>query len=236
MFNYFLVYNDKTNLDVMARIEARPSKPAPQLEIEEVFIPGASKTLYREKGYKPIEIEVSMNFIAKKPSEWDNHWRKIKKWLLSKGSQKLQFSDDLEGYYKVDYVIIDTPERIVRKGGSFQCTFVCDPFFYINAEEELLTSSIYNDFLESRPIYRIVGNGELTIKVNNKDIKVNVGQETIIDTDKGLTYREGIVNNTTLTGNYEDLYLKPGENTFALTPTTEGAIFTVYITPNWRCL
>ena len=234
MFNYFLVYNDKTNLDVMARIEARPSKPAPQLEIEEVFIPGASKTLYREKGYKPIEIEVSMNFIAKNPSEWDNHWRKIKKWLLSKGSQKLQFSDDLEGYYKVEYVIIDTPERIVRKGGSFQCTFVCDPFFYINTEEELLTSSIYNDFdLDSRPIYRIVGNGELTLKVNSKTIKVNVGQETTINCDLGLCYRDGVINNSSLTGNYEDLYLKPGENTFALTPTTG---FSVFVQPNWRCL
>ena len=233
MFNYFLVYNDKTNLDVQARIEARPSKPAPELEIEEVFIPGASKTLYREKGYKPIEIEVSMNFIAKKPSEWDNHWRKIKKWLLSKGSQKLQFSDDLEGYYKVDYVIIDTPERIVRKGGSFQCTFVCDPFFYINAEEELLTSSIYNDFdLDSRPIYRIVGDGELTLKVNGKTIKVNVGQETTINCDLGLCYRDGVINNTTLTGNYEDLYLKANtDNTFEWTGD-----FRIYVQPMWRCL
>ena len=232
MFNYFLVYNDKTNLDVMARIEARPSKPAPEMEYETVKVPGG-KTLYREKGYNDIEIEVSMNFISKKPSEWDNHWRKIKKWLLSKGSQKLQFSDDLEGYYKVDYVIIDTPERIVRKGGSFQCTFVCDPFFYINAEEELLTSSIYNDFdLDSRPIYRIVGNGELTLKVNGKTIKVNVGQETTINCDLGLCYRDGVINNSSLTGNYEDLYLKANsDNTFEWTGD-----FRIYVQPMWRCL
>lgn len=232
MFNYFLVYNDKTNLDVMARIEARPSKPAPEMEYETVKVPGG-KTLYREKGYNDIEIEVSMNFISKKPSEWDNHWRKIKKWLLSSGSQKLQFSDDLEAFYIVNQVIIDTPERLIRKAGQFTVTFICEPYTYIVAEEEVLASSIYNDFLESRPIYRIVGDGELTIKVNNKDVKVNVGKETIINCDLGLCYREGIINNTTLTGNYEDLYLKPGENTFALTPTTG---FSVFIQPNWRCL
>ena len=90
---------------------------------------------------------------------------------------------------------------------------------------------VYNDYLISKPIYRIVGDGYITIKINNKVIKANVGQELIIDTDKGLCYREGIVNNVALEGKYEDMYLLEGENTLSW---SEG--FNVYVTTNWRCL
>ena len=55
--------------------------------------------------------------------------------------------------------------------------------------------------------------------------------ELIIDTDKGLCYRKGIVNNVALESKYEDMYLLEGENTFSW---TSG--FKIYILPNWRCL
>lgn len=234
MFNYFLVYNDVKNTDIAVRIEERPEKPAPEMQLEEVFIPGASRTLYREKGYAPIEITVSMNFISRKPSEWDNHWRKIKKWLLSKGNQKLQFCDDLEVFYKVDYTRIESVERTIRKAGAFQVTFVCDPFVYIVSEEEKITNQLYNDFLLSKPIYKITGNGTLNMTINNKQISVNVGQELIVDTDRGLCYKsDNSLHNVSLTGTYEDMYLQPGENTFTFDPPTG---FSVFVQPNWRCL
>lgn len=236
MHKYFIVYNDVKNLDVGVWIDQRPSKPSPEMEYETVKVPGG-KTLYREKGYNDIEITINMNFISLKPSGWDNQWRKIKKWLLSSGTQKLQFADDLEAFYKVNKVIINTPERILRQHGKFTVTFTCEPYTYIAAEEEEITTQLYNDFLLSKPIYRIIGQGELTININGKDIKINVGTpETIIDTDKGLVYRDGIIHNQTLTGNYEDMYLKPGENTFELTPTNTQQTFQVFVTPNWRVL
>lgn len=230
MHKYFLVYNNINNIDFGLFIDSRPSKPSPIMEYEVIKVPGG-KTLYREKGYDDIEITVNFNFISRKPSLWDKDWRKIKKWLLSKGDSKLKFKDDLEGYYKVNKVEIDTPERILRQHGKFSVTFTCEPYFYLDVEEEELNNLVNNQYEVSRPTYRIVGNGELSLKVNNKLIKVNVGQELIIDTDKGLCYREGIINNTSLTGNYEDLYLQEGENTFEWTEN-----FRIFITPNWRCV
>ena len=94
-----------------------------------------------------------------------------------------------------------------------------------------LNTVLYNDYLVSKPIYRVVGEGNLTLNINNKVIKANVGQELIIDTDKGLCYREDIVNNIALEGKYEDLYLQEGYNNFSW---TDG--FEIYITPNLRCL
>lgn len=228
MDKYFIIYNNETNLDVNLLVAARPSKPSPEMEYEEVKVPGG-KTLYREKGYKDIEISVSFNFMSK--YTWDKDFRIIKKWLLSKTNNKLKFSDDLEVYYKVNKVTIDTPERVMKKIGRFNVTFTCEPYVYIDEEEMELSEIIYNDYLISKPIYRIVGEGYLTLNINNKVIKANVGQELIIDTDKGLCYREGIVNNVALEGKYEDMYLLEGENTLGW---SEG--FKVYVTPNWRCL
>lgn len=228
MDKYFAVYNNKTNLDVNLLVATRPSKPSPEMEYEEVKVPGG-KTLYREKGYKDIAIPVSFNFMAK--YSWDKDFRIMKSWLLSKGNNKLKFSDDLEVFYKVNKVTIDTPERIMKKIGKFNVTFTCDPYTYIEENERELNSILYNDYLIAKPIYRIVGEGYLTLNINNKTIKVNVGQELIIDTDKGLCYRNGIVNNVVLEGRYEDMYLKEGINTFSW-----GSAFKIYILPNWRCL
>lgn len=228
MDKYFILYNDKTNIDVNLLVATRPSKPSPEMEYEEVKVPGG-KTLYREKGYKDIEIPVSFNFLSK--NTWDKDFRIIKQWLLSKGNNKLKFIDDLEVYYKVNKVTIDTPERVMKKLGKFDATFTCDPYVYIDEEERELSTLLYNNYLPSRPIYRIVGEGYLTLTINNKTIKANVGQELIIDTDKGLCYRDGIVNNVALEGRYKDMYLLEGKNTFSW---TNG--FKIYITPNWGCL
>lgn len=228
MSNYFIVYNDSTNLDVNLLVINRPSKPAPVMEYEEVKVPGG-KTLYREKGYGDIEITVSFNFMSK--YSWDKDFRKIKQWLLSKVNNKLKFSDDLEVFYRVNKVTIETPERVMKKVGRFNVTFTCEPYVYIDQCEIELGNLIYNNYLLSKPIYRIVGEGYLTLNINNKLIKANIGQELIIDTDKGLCYREGIVNNVALEGKYEDMYLQEGNNTFSW---TNG--FKIYILPNWGCL
>ena len=144
---------------------------------------------------------------------------------------RLKFSDDLEVYYKVNKVTIDTPERIMKQLGKFDVTFTCEPYVYIDTDEIELSTYLYNDYLVSKPIYRIVGEGYLTLNINNNVIKANIGQELIIDSDKGLCYREGIIDNVTLEGRYENLYLQEGDNTFSW---SEG--FKVYITPNLRCL
>ena len=231
MRKYFVIYNDKTNLDVNLLVKTRPSKPSPNMRYEEIEVPGRDSLLYREKGYGDIEISVSFNFSSKRPSDWDKSFRIARNWLLRKVSNKRKFSDDLEVYYKVNKVTIETPERVVKKLGRFNVTFTCDPYTYIDEDERELGQTLYNNYLVSKPIYRIVGEGYLTLNINNKTIKANVGQELIIDTAKGLCYRQGIVNNVALEGSYENMYLKEGNNTFNW---TSG--FKIYILSNWRCL
>ena len=56
-------------------------------------------------------------------------------------------------------------------------------------------------------------------------------RKAVIDTGLKLCYTAlKETANRRLTGYYEDLYLKEGENTFSVSPG-----FTVKIKPNWRC-
>lgn len=229
MNKYFITYNDLTNLDVDLLIVDRPSKPSPLMEYETIQVPGG-KTLYKEKGYSDIEITISFNFMSREDS-WDYHFRRIKKWLLSKGDSKLKFADDMDFYYKVNKVNITSPERELRTLGKFEATFICDPFVYADTGEIKLGATLFNEYLMSKPVYRVVGEGYLTLNVNGNKIKANVGQELLIDTDKGLCYRKGIINNVALEGRFEDMFLIEGENKFSW---NKG--FDIYILPNLRCL
>ena len=233
MHKYFILFNNKTNLEVETYIVSRPSKPSPKMEYEEVKVPGG-KTLYRKKGYKDIEIPISFNFISKKPSEWGRDFRSIKKWLLRINDNKLKFSDDLEFYYKVNKVTIDTPERVLKRIGRFSVTFTCEPYDYLveGLEEIELNNYLFNYYEHSQPIYKITGEGVLRLTVNGAEVTVNVGQNLTINTELGLCFREdGSINNVALKGRYKALELKEGDNTFSF---NEG--FDIKIIPNWRCL
>lgn len=234
MHKLCIIYNNKTNLDFNILMQRRSSKPSPNKEYEEKPIPGR-ETLYIDKGYTDIDITVAFNFLSKTPSDWDFDFRQAKKWLHSKDDNKLIFSDDLDFYYKVKKINIDTPERIMKRLGRFNVTFTCSPYIYkregLNPIE--LKSEITNIYEETKPVYLIEGEGYLTLNVNGNIINVNVGQNMVIDVEKGLCFRmdNGEIINNTMKGYYDDLNLIEGKNTFKY---SNG--FNIKIVPNWRCL
>ena len=79
--------------------------------------------------------------------------------------------------------------------------------------------------------YKIAAEGMCTLKINGKTMTANVGQNLTIDTDRMIAYREdGTLNNTKVSGNYEDMYLQPGNNKI------EFYGGNLKVIPNWRCL
>lgn len=231
---YFIIFNGQTNLDNGVLIKNRVAKHSPTMRYEEIEIPGRDGLLYKKKGYGDIDITIPFNFVSKSPNAWDYDFRKVKKWINSFDDNKLKFSDDVEYFYKVKKVTIDTPERVLKKIGRFNVIFTCEPYIYLyTGEEELdLEKFIYNDGEVSRPTFLIKGEGVLNLTVNGNLVKINVGQNLKIDTSLGLCYREnGTMNNSAITGYYESLYLQEGENNFDW-----NGNFDIKIMPNWRYL
>lgn len=209
------------------------SSPAAEPNLEEVKLSGRDGTIYRWDGtYKSTQIKIPFNYIG--PSDrWDDRWRAIKQWLSARNT-KLRFSHDSNFFYKITYTSLDENERTTERIGNFTATFnTLDGLQYlVDGQMEYLYKEVeWNPYIECHPTYIIAAEGMCTLKVNGKTMTANVGQNLTIDTDRMIAYRaDGTLNNTKVSGNYEDLYLKPGENRIEI---TGGKLKVI---PNWRCL
>lgn len=212
----------------------RPAIPAAKLRMEEIVIPGRDGTLYTtDGGYESTEIRIAFNYIGK-VEQWAERWRKAQKWLSARNGI-LRFSDDSGYFFRISHVELDEAERTTARIGNFEAVFVTkDGLHYLDMGlREYEPDEIrWNPYEVSHPLYRIMGEGNCILAVNGKKMMVNVGQNITIDTERMLSYREdGTLQNTCVSGNYEDLYLISGENAVRI---SEG--FELKIIPNWRCL
>ena len=179
----------------------------------------------------PIEIPVDFNFKAAK-ERWASQFREVKKWF--KGSGRLEFSDDEDFYFKVIYVNIEDVERPHWNIGTFTAVFVCDPYMYlVKGDREYPVAEIQNNPYEvAHPTYILRGYSEETVlTVNGYEVTMSVDGTLVIDTDLMQAYdAEGNLANTSVIGDYADLYLKEGKNEVLV---SSGGMTVI---PNWRTL
>lgn len=229
---YSVSFNGKNCLEYGIIPVRRPNIPAPEEEIEEITIPGRDGALIESGNrYLPIVIPIEFNFMNNS-DEWAGTYRKAKKWLV--GSGNLEFSDDAHYLYKAYYCKITDTERTSRKIGKFTAEFTCYPYLFVRdgQREKTIEEVKRNPYFVSHPIYKIIGEGLCKININGKEISVNVGQNLVIDTELMIAYRtDGTFQNTSISGDYEDLYLQEGDNDISITTG-----FDVTVIPNWRCL
>ncbi|EOS79594.1 hypothetical protein C817_02569 [Dorea sp. 5-2] len=227
---YSISYGGKRCEDYKLYPITRPNIPAPSRDMELLKIPGKSGILVKDnKRYEPIEIPIEFNFFSK-PDKWWEVFRNAKRWLS--GGGELEFSDDPDYFYKVYCVEIVDSEREMKRIGKFKANFTCDPYTYLKAgkQEYDRTEVQYNPYSEAHPAYKINGEGVCYLTVNGKAMRANVGQNITIDTERMIAYRtDGAMQNTAVSGDYEDLYLLEGANQIVI---TSG--FGLKVIPNWR--
>ncbi len=231
---YFIVFNGIADIDIGLSATKRPNIINPQQDsISEKIIEGREEAItVKSKTLKNIEIPVTYNFIDRK--DFIEKTRLIKKWINKIDDNRLMFSDDLDMYYKVKYCKLQVIERTRRKKGNFEVTFVCSPFlYYRSGDEEIINpKSLFNpSYLIAKPIYKIEAEGIISLIVNGKEAKFNIGQELLIDTELELCFREKTKNNIAFEeGWYDDLFLKQDENTIEW----KGNLKSLIVIPRWR--
>ena len=235
MNNYTVTYNGITDKSVGCHAKKRPSVPAPQQRISVATVPGRDGSYYDASGcFEDISIQITFSFLERDKSQWASVYRAIKKWLLSGDNGDLKFSDDVGFHYRVRNVQITSAERLVWTIGEITAVFTCDGYTYLDSGDTAiaLQANLQNDYSLSKPIYMISGNGECTLTVNGHSMVATVGGNLTIDTERMLAMQDGSTwVNTTVSGDYEDLWLKPGMNYLS---ATSG--FTVTLKPQWRCV
>lgn len=229
---YSITFNGENCLAYRLIPVRRPSVPAPEKRYTQTQIPGMDGVLIETDGsYSPITISVEFNFMDS-PGRWMEQYRAAKKWL--KGGGWLKLGDDRDFLYKVYYVQITDTERTSKKIGNFTADFLCHPYAFLESGQYEYTAdeAQYNSYDISHPVYKITGNGACTLTVNGKSMTANVSGNLTIDTELMMAYQQdGTAENTSVTGNYEDLYLIEGQNEISI---TDG--FGLIVIPNWRCL
>lgn len=219
--------------DVGLSVISRPTIPVPEREYDTIKVEGRDGELHRDKKtYKDIEIPISFNFVSKTPDVWAQDLRKVKKWLYSRKDNRLILSDDPEYYYKVKKAVMSDTERTAKRKGKFEIVFTCESYMYRvdGQDEKEIGEYLYNPYMKSQPVYKIYGNGEITLEVNGNQVTAEVTEQLNIDTKLEICYNAANeISNAALTGKYEGLYLQEGDNNFKY---TEG--FSVVLVPNWR--
>lgn len=227
-------YNNMRGSSIGIFATKYPAIPAATETVDLITIPGMSGKLHiRRKCFEETDIPVEFNYIDK-IELWNDRWRKTKEWLSSVNGE-LSFGDDTEFFYRISRVVLSSNERLSRRIGKFVATFKSkDGLMYMKSGNRAIdhTKLLSNPGIFSQPIYMITGEGVCTLTVNGKSVAANVAQNLTIDTERMISYREdGTLQNTAISGNYEDLYLQEGDNKITV---SEG--FECKVIPRWRCL
>lgn len=238
MPKYNIFFNDNSILDLGVYAVNRPNVPIPERNIEEKEIKGSDGSLTIDYGtYKNISIDIEFNFIDNK--NFYERIRVINKWLNNIIDSNIRFTDNSNYFYKVKYTRCKDIVREYKVKGSFIVSFICDPYQYLECgkdEIEISNNSILNNpsYIDATPIIKLVGNGIVTLYINEQPLVINLGQNITIDCGLKESYRviSGAKEyvNTRLTGKYP--ILAEGRNAIRYT----GNITKVCIIPNWRII
>lgn len=232
MIKFYITYHGESSKDKRIKFYNNLVTPVPAMRYKETQIPGRDGLLYEKDGLSEIEVSFDAEILDKK--EIKNKYRKIKKWLsIHDENNRLILSDDPAYFYLANKVELpDGFETILQQSGLFKVVFTCEPVMYLSEglAARKLETTLYNPCDLSYPTYMIKGEGLLRLTINGVTVTANIGQNLMINTKLGLCYREdGTLNNIALTGEYEDMLLKEGENHFIF-----SSGFDVQIIPNWQ--
>ena len=229
---YTVMYNGETAESHYLLVSKRPDIPSAEDNMQVYTLPQMDGDLYIYDGtVKDVEISIEFNFISE-PIEWMKVQRGAVTWLNRTDDRRLYLGDDPEWFYKVKKIKIDETQRKARQIGTLTVSFICEGYCYhVDGAEKTSDRSIYNDYSICHPVYYIRGEGVCNLNVNGNTMRANVGQSLTIDTERKLAYRsDGTLLNTSVTGDYEKLYLRHGDNNISV---TNG--FTLETKTNMRC-
>ena len=235
----YFIYDDKNSKDFNIKIKSINNLSSPQRSIEKISVLGRNGELIIDNGSFEnfiLTIECYLNCSSEDKNIIS---KEIKRWLQSDFSyKKLILSNDVEFYYeaycdtKLDF------EYVSSNFESFLISFSCKPYKK-QVNEDIITitesTNIYNNYMPSNPLIKVVGSGDVTVSINNqKLILKGLEDEIEVDCDLMNAYKK-INGDIVLLNNkmYSDFpILESGENQISF----EGNVSKIEITPRWAVL
>lgn len=236
--NYF-IYDNKNSRDfniIVSKITGYLSSPNRKTEIVEINGRNGSLIIdYESWKNKKIEIEcyIESNNLIETALE-------IKKWLQSDFNYKILRLSTLNNFYFEASVInkLDISE-VIEILGKFKIIFECKPLMKnINGNYPITITSettIFNKYLESNPYFKIYGNGDVNININNQILILKDLEDYIeVDSEEMNCFKTEndiiILKNDKMYSSFP--VLEPGENNISWL----GNISKIEIIPRWNTI
>ena len=219
--------------DYRVKFLAYPVVSRGRPKITTVEIPGKGMLTQKEDTYTDTTVELQLNIVAQNADE--DAMQLFVAFVSELSQSERLYLDELHGnFFRIKSVDVSDYNQVSDRDIEFSVNLTCDPGEYIEdgrISYDYLDSKIkQNAYSECRPTYQISGNGQCTLTVNGKNMVATVGGVLIIDTDRMLAYQaDESIQNALVTGDYEDLYLKSGNNSISITTG-----FGLKVTPNWE--
>lgn len=208
--NYF-IFNGVSSKDKGIIITKMPPISKPERRVNKIIIPGKNGCLYEdEKVYETIVIQIECAIISE-----DYNIREIMKWLEGEG--KLILSTSPYCYYNANIINKIDYTDIARQIHEFPLQIELQPIAHSVKQKEInLTEADDIYIMEStyniKPYIKAVGNGDITININNKTLILkNVDEYIELDSNTEEAYK-GNLNKNNCVYSEEFLELTPGKN------------------------
>lgn len=223
-------------------IQNNISFPSPSVDVELVEVPGKDGSLVVPNN-RLNDVTFAIPVTLKLPDDKSIEMvaTDISNWLKSDiGWSPLRFSGSPEWeYIALFYEQFDIQETL-KTYGRTSLRFRLRPYKRLRSSPNVVLTNgqtlLNKGGRISKPLIKITGNGNITLKNNEKDwlVLINVDSEIVIDTESMSVYKD-------TTPHYEKMlsHLKPlfpvlymGENIITWT----GSVTKLEITPRWEAI
>ena len=233
-------YNGVNSLDMGLRIESKRVFNAPKFDSKFQTIPGRDGDLILPDGrYPNVQITYWVFLPAKSIAELQEKVTAVKSWLYTQPDRYHDLRDtyDTECFRRAVLNNALDIEDELNKIGVFTVSFSCLPFKYLDSGQTAVSlttgggSMIVNPtFFDARPLIRINGNGNGTLRIVNQKISVfevsSIDSFLYIDSVQMNCYKGAVSMNDKVTSDSFPV-LNPGQNVFIFS----GDITSIEVTP-----
>ena len=229
------VFNGVSSDAFNIRVTKYPDYDIPQRAITKVSVPGRNGDLIQDTGaYSNFQKEYDLYFNAKREGFHDMA-RSVALWLCGvRGYARLEDSYDPDVFLMAR---VDNQQDIsnwMNYMGRLTVEFDCKPqrFLKVGEEEISLTSGddINNPWMPCYPIFKLTGNGVLTVNDNTITVANNSTSTITIDCETQNAYTGTTNRNGDITISGEFPFLTSGVNEISFTNTSASMI------PRWWTL
>ena len=227
-----VIINNQNTKNLGFALVGRPSIPSADKKYETIEVEGRDGALTKFIGYQDLKFSLKFNILFQ--SDIKQKLREIKG-LLSV-AKTLAFDDSPNFFYKIKRCQISDTETIIKQSGVFSVEFIADPFEfesssvleYENPSNLLIRN---NTTYFSQPVFKIFGQGNIKLFVNDELVEVkNINEGITIDSEMQEAYYNNDNLNHQMLGSFPVFGI--GENKIRL----EGNVNKIEILPNWRLL